>query len=221
MKDFDTRRLSWKYRGFLSIMGAGASKQAGKAAAVAGRRQYPSSSSILNNATSTSNAPSYAGKPFEPSQVHPDPKVAPPTETKNQHVELDGRDPQFGSALRRLGPAIPVEKAAPDSGAFPTSSQPPLGQQGQNIFPSAKPSKNSGLTVVQARERIAQQFEQELDSLGRTAFKGRTLVPAKDISEILRMRDQRGMSVEQIEKQMRLHPGILNQLVKPGVFTHV
>ena len=202
-------------------MGAGASKQAGKAAAAAGRRQYPSSPSILNNATSTSNAPSYAEKPFEPSQVHPDPKAAPPTETKNQHVELDGRDPQFGSALRQLGPAIPVEKAVPNAAAFPTSSQPPLGQQGQNIFPTAGQTQNSGLTVVQARERIAQQFEQEMESLGKSTFKGRTLIPAKDVSEILRMRDQRGMSDEQIEKQMRLHPGILRQLARPGVFTNV
>lgn len=157
-------------------MGAGASKQAGKAAAVAGRRQYPSSSSILNNATSTSNAPSYAEKPFEPSQVHPNPQAAPPTDTKDQHVELDGRDPQFGSALRRLGPAISVERAAPSAAAFPTSSEPPLGQQGQNIFPTAGPSQNSGLTVVQARERIAQQFEQEMESLGKSSFKGRTLI---------------------------------------------
>lgn len=75
-------------------MGAGASKEAGKAAAAAGRRQYPSTSSILNQATSTSNAPSQASRPFAPSQVHPDPQKAPPSEdSKSQHVELDGRDP--------------------------------------------------------------------------------------------------------------------------------
>ena len=203
-------------------MGGTASKEAGKAAAAVGRRQYPSSSSILNNATSTTNAPSYASRPTAPSQVHPNPQTMPPTDTKDPHVELDGRDPQFGSALRRLGPAIPVEKAAPNAAAFPTSSQPPLGQQGQNIFPtSGAPSKNSGLVVVQARERIAQTHQEELDNLGRPSFKGRTLVGAKDITEILKLRDQRGMSSSQIEKQMRLHPGIVDQLMKPGVFANV
>lgn len=209
-----------KFEAIIS-MGSGASKQAGKAAAAAGRRQYPSSSSILNNATSTTNAPSQSTRPFAPSQVHPNPQAAPPTETKEAHVDLDGRDPQFGSALRQLGPAISVERAAPDKAAFPTSSQPPLGQQGQNIFPTNVPSKNSGLAVVQTRDRIAQQYEQELEGLGRSSFAGRTLVSAKDIKEILRMRQLGGMPTEAIEKQMRLQPGILKQLAKPGVFANV
>lgn len=206
---------------YLITMGAGASKEAGKAAAAAGRRQYPSTSSILNSATSTSNAPSQATRANAPSQVRPNPQAAPPSESKDPHVELDGRDPQFGSALRRLGPAVPVEKAKPGSGAFPTSSQPPLGQHGNNIFPSASPSKNPGLMIVQARERITQKYEQELEGLGRPTFPGRTLLSAKDIKEMLRMRDQAGVSAEDIEKQMRLKPGILEQLAKPGVYANV
>lgn len=199
-------------------MGAGASKQAGKAAAAASRRQYPSSSSILNNATSTSNAPSYT----PPSaQVHPSVKAAPPSDTKDQHVELDARDPDFGAALKKLGPAIPVERGAPNQGAFPTSSQPPLGQQGKNIFPSSVPGNNSSLRVLQARDRAALKFDEEVDSLGRTSFAGRTLISAKDIKEVLRLRDQAGRSVEEIEKQMRLQPGILAKLSRPGIYANV
>lgn len=202
-------------------MGQGASKQAGKAAAAAGRRQYPSSSSILNSASSTSSAPSQSTRPTAPSQVHPNPEVTPPTDSKDPHIDLDGRDPQFGSALRRLGPAIPVERAALDKTAFPTSSQPPLGQRGQNIFPSHKSGSNASLMIVKAREAISQKYEEELDAIGRPSFKGRTLISAKDIKEALRMRDQAGMSIEQIEKQMRLHPGILSQLAKPSVYANV
>lgn len=201
-------------------MGAGASKQAGKAAAAAGRRQYPSSSSILNSATSTSNAPSQTARPNAPSQVHPNPQTSPPTDTKAPHVDLDGRDPQFGASLRRLGPAISVEKAAPHDAAFPTSSQPPLGQQGQNIFPSGARSSNPALKIVSARERIASTYEEELEGLGRRSFPGRTLLPAKEIKDILRMRDS-GVATSDIEKQMRLRPGILKQLVQPGVYTNV
>lgn len=208
-------------------MGAGASKQAGKAAAAAGRRQYPSSPSVLNSATSTSNAPSYTNSPTStnspPSsaRVHPKLADAPPTDAKDHHVELDARDPDFGSALRKLGPAIPVEKAAPHQSAFPTSSQPPLGQQGKNIFPSSSPSSNPSLMIVQARERIAKKFEEETDSLGRPSFPGRTLISAKDLKEVLRLRDQAGIPVQEIEKQMRLQPGVLTRLARPGVYANV
>lgn len=202
-------------------MGSGASKQAGKAAAAAGRRQYPSTSSILNQATSTSNAPGASVKPHAPSQVHPDPAVAPPSENKDAHIDLDGRDPQFGDALKRLGPAISVERAAPHQGAFPTSSQPPLGQQGQNIFPSSDPTTNPSLMIVKARERINQQFDNEAEDIGRASAGGRTLISAKDIKEALKMRDQGGMSSEEVEKQLRLKPGILSRLGKPGVFGNV
>lgn len=202
-------------------MGAGASKQAAKAAGAAGRRQYPSSSSILNSATSTSNAPAQSARPNAPSQVHPNPETSPPSETKDAHIDLDGRDPQFGSALKKLGPAISVARAAPHESAFPTSSQPPLGQQGQNIFPSNSPKTNPSLRIVEARERINQQFDEEAEGLGRASFTGRTLMSAKDIREALRMRDQGGMSTEEIEKQLRLKSGILSRLGRPGVFGNV
>ncbi|KAK5100728.1 hypothetical protein LTR70_001371 [Exophiala xenobiotica] len=202
-------------------MGSGASKQAGKAAGAAGRRQYPSSSSILNSASSTTNAPSQSTRPTAPAQVHPNPKAAPPTEGREPHVDLDGRDPQFGAALQRLGPAISSERASPDKAAFPTSTQPPLGQQGKNIFPSKAPGSNSGMMVVHARERIAQKYEQELEELGRASFAGRTLISAKDVKEALRMRDEGRMSEGDVEKQLRLKSGILSQLAKPGVYVNV
>lgn len=75
--------------------------------------------------------------------------------------------------------------------------------------------------IVKARERINQQYEDEMEGLGRPSFTGRTLVSAKDITEALKMRDQGGISSEEIEKQLRLKPGILSRLGKPGVFANV
>lgn len=203
-------------------MGSGASKQAGKAAAGAKRRQYPSTSSIMNSASSTSNAPSYQTPlATAAAQARPDPAVSPPTDSKEAHIDLDGRDPQFGSALKRLGPAIAVERAAPNKSAFPTSSQPPLGQQGANIFPSSRSPTNSALTIVHTRTRIAQKYDEEMEALGRPSFKGRTLISAKDIREVIRMRDLGGLPSDEIEKQMRLRPGILDQLAQQGVYANV
>lgn len=175
----------------------------------------------MNSASSTTNAPSQSTRPAAPSQVHPNPEAAPPASSREPHVDLDGRDPQFGAALQRLGPAISVERAAPDKAAFPTSTQPPLGQQGKNIFPSKAPGGNTGMMVVHARDRIAQQYEQELEELGRASFAGRTLISAKDVKEALRMRDEGGMSEGEVEKQLRLKSGILSQLAKPGVYANV
>jgi len=77
------------------------------------------------------------------------------------------------------------------------------------------------MMAFQARERIAHKYEQELDGLGRTSFKGRTLIPAKDVKEALRLRDEVGVPEQEIEKQLRLQSGILSQLAKPGVYANV
>lgn len=196
-------------------MGAGASKQAGKAAASAGRRQYPSSSSILNSSASSSGTPS---------QARPNPTKSPPSDSKDSHIDLDGRDPQFGASLRRLGPAVPVERADPEKSAFPTSSQPPLGQQGLNIFPPANrpggPARNAGMMIVDARKKIQDKWEQENESLGRKGFEGRTLVNAKDLKEALKMIEA-GVSPAEVEGQMRMQSGILQKLNKPGLYKNV
>lgn len=216
-----------------------AAQHAGKAAAAAGRRQYPSTSSILNSAPSTSSAPSYqkppaetnqvpdSERPFSPSQVHPDPNKAPATENKNPQVELDGRDPQFGAALRRLGPAVPASQSSSDShtgpqvaGGFPTSSQPPLGQQGRNIFPNSASASNPSLMIVSARKDILAQYESETENLGRSSFAGKTLLTAREISEIIRMK-MSGKGDAEIEKTMRLKPGIVKGMGAGTVVNNV
>lgn len=202
-------------------MGSSASKVAGKAAGAAGRRQYPSTSSILHNTTPTPNAAAASRtnaspqttQPTAASQVHPNPAAAPPTEEKERHIELDGRDPQFGSALRKIGVAKPVSETRPHEDAFPTSSQPM--HSGQNIFPSG--TTNPALQLVQARERFNKLWEAEEENRGRGTFAGRTLLSASDIKEALTMRDEGGRSSQQIEKDMRLNPGTLDKLIAKGI----
>ena len=186
-------------------MGSSSSKAAGRAAAGATRRQYPSTSSLQH-----SNPAPPLSTPA--SQVRPDPRSAPPSETRSEHVELDARDPQFGAALRRIGPVKLVENELPGAGAFPTSSHPPIGQQGNNIFPSKNSASNASLLIVQAREQLGRRWDEERENLGRPSFAGRTLVSAKEIKDILNMRDQKGVDVTSIEKQLRLRTGIIATL---------
>ena len=201
-------------------MGNSSSKVAGKAAAAAGRRQYPSSSSILNSAKSTANAPSVLKPEPAPAQVHPSPEAEPPSTTRSEHIDLDARDPQFGTALRQAGIArrVPRHNVPPES-TFATSSMPPAAQQspGQQVFPSSSPATNPAIAIVLARDRIAKRFEQETESMGRSTFQGRTLINAKEIKDALRLRDDAGQSPQDIEKQMRLSSGILSKLGPQGV----
>ena len=201
-------------------MGSQSSKVASKAAGAAGRRQYPSTSSILNSAKSTANAPSTTSPAPQPASVHPSPEAEPPSSTRSEHIDLDARDPQFGSALRSAGIArrVPQHSASREA-TFPTSSMPPAAQQspGQQVFPSSSPKTNPAIAIVQARDRINKLFEEESENLGRPSFQGRTLLSAKEIKEALRLRDGGGRSPEEVEKQMRLKSGIISKLGPQGV----
>lgn len=202
-------------------MGSQASKVASKAAGAAGRRQYPSTSSILNSAKSTANAPSVSNSPPQSAAVHPSPQTEPPSPTRSEHIDLDARDPHFGTALRQAGIArrVPQHLAASPESTFPTSSMPPAAQQspGQQVFPSRSPTTNPAIAIVEARDRIAKRFEEESESLGRGSFQGRTLISARDLKEALRLRDEGGKSAGEVEKQMRLRAGVICQLGPPGV----
>ncbi|EXJ79369.1 hypothetical protein A1O3_08871 [Capronia epimyces CBS 606.96] len=198
-------------------MGSSSSKVAGRAAGAA-RRQYPSTSSITNTGPSTSNAPLKSTNPAPAPapapaqvQVRPSPAASPPAAERSEQIDLDGRDPQFDSVLRSLGPAKPASTSEdrPVEDAFPTSSQPM--QQGRNIFPTS--AQNPAIMLVQARERINRRWESELDNQGRRGFAGRTVVSAKDVKEALALRDEAGKSSSEIETQLSLKPGILDQLV--------
>ena len=206
------------------MMGSSSSKVAGKAAAAAGRRQYPPTSSILNNASATSNVPGPQAR-APPSAVRPKPRDAPPSMTKSEHIDLDGRDPQFGSKLRALGPAMPVTRARPQNSEVPTSSQPIAELQGgaRNVFPSAGRSSavtNPAIVVVNARERLGKAWEEERDALGRGSFAGRTMLSAGELAEVIRLRDE-GILDGEIEQRMRLNRGLVGRLGIRGVFANV
>jgi hypothetical protein len=90
---------------------------------------------------------------------------------------------------------------------------------GQNIFPSQ--ANNPAMLLVHARQRIAQQWESELENQGRPSFAGRTLLSAQEIRQALTSRDEAGRSSQEVEKSLRLKPGILEQLVPKGVIANV
>lgn len=73
------------------------------------------------------------------------------------------------------------------------------------------------MLLVQAREKFGKQFDFEVDSRGKTGFPGRTLLSAKEIKEAFTSRDDAAKPPQQIEKELRLKAGILDQLAPQGV----
>ena len=193
-------------------MGSSSSKIARTATSTA-RRQYPSTSSIPTNSASTSNPrttnASPSSTPPSAAQVHPDPSQAPPSSTKSQHIDLDGRDPQFGSRLAQIGPVQPVSQSPSNQHQFPPSTSP--SQQGRNIFPSTSAATNPAVLVIEARERINKLWEEENESLGKGSFQGRTMISAAQIREVLSMKES-GMESGEIERRMKLRAGLVKGL---------
>jgi hypothetical protein len=88
-------------------------------------------------------------------------------------------------------------------------------QTGHNIFPSS--TNNPAVLLVQARGRINKQWEFETGNRGRPSFAGTTMLSAKDIREALTLRDERGETSQEVERKMKLKPGLLDQLAPKEV----
>ena len=162
-------------------MGSSSSKVVKTASSTA--RRYPATSSILKSA----NPP--PPDSFS-SESRPGPTVHPKTTayaSRDQQVDLDARDPDFGSRLSQLGPVQPFPTASNSSTFAPTpqvvksssssasTSSPSTRQQ---IFPSA--SSNPALVIVQARDQIARCLSRSRRAWGgKVSRAGRSSVRRK------------------------------------------
>ncbi|ERF75944.1 hypothetical protein EPUS_01310 [Endocarpon pusillum Z07020] len=199
-------------------MGSSSSKVAKTASSTA--RRYPATSSLAKSTSAPPIQPT-SSEPLPGPTVHPRPSAS---TSRDRNVDLDARDPDYGSRLSQLGPVQPPRTLSNSSTFAPTpqvvkssssssSTRSPF--QGQQVFPSS--SSNPELLIVQARDHFAKIFEEESESLGRQSFKGRTLVSAAELKAVLSMRDDGRKPPGEIEKQLRLRPGILGRLGRPGL----
>ena len=83
------------------------------------------------------------------------------------------------------------------------------------MFPD--PSQNPALLVLKARERLQQEAEAEFARTSRSDNVGKSFVDVNSIRQILVMRDEKGMSDAEIERNMGLAAGVLKKLGPKGV----
>ena len=150
-----------------------------------------------------------------------------------QAINLDASDPDLDPAytarLSQLGPVQPsptmsnsstFNTSASANNPFSSSSppqshfQPSASSPGQSVFPSGM---NPAVALLQARERLAQEAEEEFENLGRKGAPGRRFLDVVTIRQVLMMRDDLGKEDAEIEAQLGLRKGIVRKLGPRGV----
>lgn len=131
--------------------------------------------------------------------------------------------PDFAMRLQQMGIAQPNPIFSPSSIANIT----PSSARNANAevmmrpedfaapqFPAA--SNNATLGALEARRQLEQRAAQEFETMGKAGYQGREFLDISTIRNILVMR-QRGNSPSEIETRLRLKPGVVARLGRPGV----
>jgi hypothetical protein len=90
----------------------------------------------------------------------------------------------------------------------------------QTLASQPPPTINPVLSVLQSRERLQRQAKTEFDALGEGHTDARHFIDMRLILTAMRMRRD-GAAVSDIEHQLRLRPGLLSKLGRPGVLSHI
>ncbi|RMD40467.1 hypothetical protein DV735_g4657, partial [Chaetothyriales sp. CBS 134920] len=104
---------------------------------------------------------------------------------------------------------------------YPTSPSSSLLASQAPSPPHQHAATNPAIAIVNARDRIAQRFEDECGQAGSRKFEGRSLLSAGEIREVLGAREQGRWADAAIEKQFRLRSGVLAQILSGGVVKNV
>lgn len=75
------------------------------------------------------------------------------------------------------------------------------------------------MSLLTARYRLAEEAEQEFSNIGRKGSEGRQFLDVITIRQVLLLRDERGVSPGEIEKQLGLRRGVVGRLGRRGVVT--
>ncbi|KAF2279543.1 uncharacterized protein EI97DRAFT_430595 [Westerdykella ornata] len=201
-------------------MGSSASK--GARAAGSAARKYPT-----RVPSSTTRAPPPAPAPpnttpSQASQAAPAQSAPQTNPQKNNPIDLEGPDPGLAARLQSIGAVQPNPHYSPSS---MSSLDPRRGSTSADIpfdmaeapphhsFPN--PRDNPALRVLEARQRIQDQVDQEQENSNRKGFQGRSHIDAGTIQLAL-MRQKRGEPDSRIEAAFGLKKGRL-AVLKRGV----
>lgn len=86
----------------------------------------------------------------------------------------------------------------------------------QPVFPSRSTPQNAAVGLLEARERLAAEAEEEFVNVGRKGATGRQFLDVYTIRQVLQIRDK-GVSNKEIEGKLGLKAGTVGVLGKKDV----
>ncbi|KAL6702684.1 hypothetical protein ACN47E_001231 [Coniothyrium glycines] len=198
-------------------MGSSASKTTKTAGSAV--RQYPTrsptSTTTRSPVASAPKSPAAAVASAVPGQNAHAPRQA--TESKTAAVLQDVRDPAFAQRLSSLGAVQPnphysnTSTSQFDPRRNVSHNEPSDMMQAPPQSPFPDPRNNPTLRVLEARQRIAEEAEEEMRDVGRKGFAGRKYVDA-GIIQLALMRQARGEPDARIEDALGIKQGRLGVL---------
>ncbi|ODA82020.1 hypothetical protein RJ55_00525 [Drechmeria coniospora] len=186
-----------------------------------------SSSSKVSTVTSRSGAgrkfptraPNSSIPPRLPlSRATPSPTSLDPA-SSDHAIRANPGNPQFASdstfseRLHRMGVVLPN----PGSRSSCIANASPEGDHTAPVFPTT--SRNTTLSALAARRALQDVADQELEKMGSRGFHGRRFLDIRSIVDAMRMCD-RGVPQSEIEKRLKLQPGVLSRLGYPTFLTN-
>lgn len=137
-------------------------------------------------------------------------------------IRADAMDPDFAPGdfsrrLHQMGIVQPNPTFSPSSTASPNLSPESFSVPPGPLFPPAK--RNTTLSVLDARRRLERVADEDLENMGREAGR-RRMADMRTILDAVQLLNN-GVPAADIEKRLRLAPGLLSKLGPPGVLTHI
>ena len=121
-------------------------------------------------------------------------------------------DPQLAAQLRHLGAVHPASTLSHSSTASPLNSrQPPHSSTPSN------PAQNPAITLLHARDSLAQKAEREFLEAGKRGHSGREFLDVVQIRQLLMLRDDKKLNSADIEQRMGLKRGVVDRLGSQGI----
>jgi hypothetical protein len=122
-------------------------------------------------------------------------------------------DPQLAAQLRHLGAVHPASTLSHSSTASPQDSR---SQQSYSAT-STNPAQNPAITLLRARDSLAQKAEREFLEAGKRGHSGREFLDVVQIRQLLMLRDDKKLGSADIEKRMGLKKGVVDRLGSQGI----